>query len=359
MLAQVDRRPDLVRLPGGRWGDVGRILFFANEALTSLVLWLPALASLRDAYPRAWIGIVCRQATAPLARLLTDADRVIEDPGENRGLGPMLREFRPDVVICLAAGGRAPWAAAAARVRHRVGASRRVYSALFERSVELRRGAVGLHEVEYALAYSHRAGGRSGPARFGIALPAAAQEAADSWLSERRLTHPLVVLRSESSATCASWPPAHFVRLATLLRAEGVQVLFSVSPREDAIVGCLEKADLKVRRLPRFTGDLPTLAALLSKSAVVVGNSTGPLHLAAALGAPTLTFHGPWRSCGVGRWGPYAPNGWCLVADAPAARAWSRREQIRAGPGLLETLAPASALSCVLALLEGRQPALG
>jgi heptosyltransferase-2 len=38
--------------------------------------------------------------------------------------------------------------------------------------------------------------------------------------------------------------------------------------------------------------DLPTLAALISESAGFIGNDSGPMHLAAAVGVPTLGVFG-------------------------------------------------------------------
>ena len=105
-----------------------------------------------------------------------------------------------------------------------------------------------------------------------------------------------------------------------------------------------------------FTGDPPSLAAFLRSAALVVGNGTGAVHLAAALGTPVLMLHAPWRTCGPERWGPYAANGWALVADAPGADRWSPRERARLGPELMATISPAAALSSVLAMLEGGAP---
>ena len=115
---------------------------------------------------------------------------------------------------------------------------------------------------------------------------------------------------------------------------------------------------MRVRKAPRFTGDPPSLAAFLRPAALVVGNSTGAAHLAAALRTPVLMRHAPWSACGPERWGPYAANGWSLVADAPGAERWSPRERTRLGPELMATISPAALLSCVLAMLEGRAPRL-
>ena len=114
--------------------------------------------------------------------------------------------------------------------------------------------------------------------------------------------------------------------------------------------------------LPTFGDDLPRLCALLQQATVVVGSSTGPVHLAAALGTSTLAIHAPWSSCGPVRWGPYSGAGWSLVADvadaADGAVRWDRATRQRQGGELLAAVDAASVASCVLALAGGRRPEL-
>jgi heptosyltransferase-1 len=58
--------------------------------------------------------------------------------------------------------------------------------------------------------------------------------------------------------------------------------------------------------------DLHELAALLSRAALMIANDTGPLHLAAALGTPSLGLFGPTRAA---RNGPYGPR--CRGLQSP------------------------------------------
>src|SRR5207253_3147538 len=47
-----------------------------------------------------------------------------------------------------------------------------------------------------------------------------------------------------------------------------------------------------------------TLAAVMAASRLVMGVDSGPLHLAAAVGAPTLRMYGPTDPLRFGPWGP-------------------------------------------------------
>jgi ADP-heptose:LPS heptosyltransferase len=358
-LHQVARRSEEVRRPGEAWSGVRRILVARDAALGPLVLGLPAVSALRSAYPCAWLALLVRSTTAPLVRLAAGVDQVIEDTGDPERLTAEMQSFRADLFVSMSAAARLSWAAATMRVRHRVGPGHRVYSALFERRVDERPASSDRHEVEYALSYAHRAGASGGPAIFSLAIPGAAAESVSVWLGEHGIGRRFVVLRPESGgASCPPWPAGHFVRLATLLAAEGTHVVFSTSPGDDATAKLLDAAELPARRMPRFTGDLATLPALVQAASLVVGNGSGPLHLAAALGTPTLVLQAPWSSCGPARFGPYAANGWSLVPELPEAAGWSAHERGERGRDLMASISPAVALSSAIAILDGRAPSL-
>ncbi|MFZ1627300.1 MAG: glycosyltransferase family 9 protein, partial [Anaerolineae bacterium] len=57
--------------------------------------------------------------------------------------------------------------------------------------------------------------------------------------------------------------------------------------------------------LPSAVGEtsLAQLAALLQRSALVIGLDSGPMHLAAALGVPTIHLYGPVDAASFGPWG--------------------------------------------------------
>ncbi len=94
------------------------------------------------------------------------------------------------------------------------------------------------------------------------------------------------------------WPQPSYARLAQrLARDDGLSVVFVGSRGEREYTQQVVDAALD-RRLPRplnLAGELSTgeLAALLSRCAVFVSNDSGPMHIAAALGTPTVGLFGP------------------------------------------------------------------
>lgn len=83
------------------------------------------------------------------------------------------------------------------------------------------------------------------------------------------------------------WPAQHFAELAHLMHQKGIMpVLVGTRADQDAIAMIKMKAPF-VRDLCGATG-FAQLASLFRGSRCVVGNDTGPTHLAALSGAPTL-----------------------------------------------------------------------
>lgn len=96
------------------------------------------------------------------------------------------------------------------------------------------------------------------------------------------------------------WGEAKFAALANLILRELENVAFIIlGGKEDRKIAEEVASEIKgqVVNLAGQT-DLKQTAALLERSWLVIGNDCGPIHLAAAVGTPTLTIYGPtegWR----------------------------------------------------------------
>jgi len=354
-LRQVARRPEEIRTTGEIWPDVRRITVVRQDRLGDFVLTIPAIQALGCAYPEAEVSLMVGAAVAPLARMVAGVAAVAEvDSGSDRAR-QRLQRLSPDLLICISRDRQIPWAGWREGVRHTVGPGRRVYSPLFERQVSESRRAGRRHEVEFALSFAHRAGAGGGPARFPIRLPASAESDSSSRLADLGVDGRYVVLHPGTGGSCPAWPVEHFAQLYRGLIAAGVATVLTHGPGDaDVVAGFTHGSGAP----SWFGGEIPALAALLRRAALVVSNSTGPLHLAAALGTATLALHAPWPTCGVPRWGPYADNGWAIVAEHVEARRWSHRERGKHAGALMRAIQPELVLGCAQDLLAGLTPAI-
>lgn len=123
-----------------------------------------------------------------------------------------------------------------------------------------------------------------------------------------------------SGGSAKQWPEEHFGRLASLLKAGGFEPVVVIGPGEAAIAQSVVEAS--GLNLPVLAEDLDAagLAAVLSGLSVLVGNDSGPAHLASALGVATVALFGPTDE---GRTAPMAPDGVvlrCQMECAPCDR---------------------------------------
>ena len=129
-------------------------------------------------------------------------------------------------------------------------------------------------------------------------LPALADAGAD--LFDR----PVACVHTGAGAANKQWPAASFAGLIDLLAGGGAHVVIVGGPDEGAFAASVL---VDVRRKDRVTSvvgqvSLRDLPVLLKASDIYVGNDSGPKHLAAAVGVPTIGIHS--GSVDAGEWGP-------------------------------------------------------
>jgi len=84
------------------------------------------------------------------------------------------------------------------------------------------------------------------------------------------------------------WPVERFAELGQHLRDRGLDVLVVGGPQESALAMAIQRK-VQARDLTGRT-DFAQIAALGARATLAVGNDTGPIHLIAAAGAPTLVL---------------------------------------------------------------------
>ncbi|MCR5878660.1 glycosyltransferase family 9 protein [Phenylobacterium sp. J367] len=85
------------------------------------------------------------------------------------------------------------------------------------------------------------------------------------------------------------WPVERYAELARILYGRGFDIVIIGGPQETALAHSIQRTVPRARDLTGRT-DFARIAILGAKAAMAVGNDTGPLHLAAAAGAPTVVL---------------------------------------------------------------------
>jgi lipopolysaccharide heptosyltransferase I len=167
--------------------------------------------------------------------------------------------------------------------------------------------ADAVHVVDQNLSLLGPLGIPREPAAFPLPRAPGADARAQAFLARHGVGRDerLVALLPATRGPAKQWPVAQFRALAArLVRAAGARLLVLGGPGEERL---LEEVGRGLGEAAVLSGDasLLDLAALLRRAQLAVGNDCGPLHLAAALGTPTLGLYGPTRP---ERNGPYGPR---------------------------------------------------
>lgn len=158
-------------------------------------------------------------------------------------------------------------------------------------------------------------------ARIPLAIPTGATRYVDENLQALKIEHPLLIAPGAGWET-KIWPAANYAQLVLKVRRElRLPAILTYGPGEEELITQIQRA-LAPEGLPAFPTTLLQLAALCRKSRLLVGSDTGPLHLAVALGTPTVALMGPtypWRN------GPFNPVDEVVSCAIPAHLAYKRK----------------------------------
>jgi ADP-heptose:LPS heptosyltransferase len=114
---------------------------------------------------------------------------------------------------------------------------------------------------------------------------------------------PYVLLHPGASSTVKRWPAARWARVADWLAERGLAVVLAAGPGEEGELAAIcARAGGAHHRLPR-PPSLSELGAILAGASLALGADSLPMHLATAVGTPTLRLFGPGDETLFGPWG--------------------------------------------------------
>lgn len=300
---------------------VGRVLVRSTNWIGDVVMIAPALRALRRGFPAARLDVLARAGVARAFEGHPLVDEVVVEErrsGSRRHdglagalrLARELRERRYDLAVILPKSIAAALAPALAGIPRRVGyptAGRRM---LLTHPVPLPEGADALHHADYFLGPARYLGCPDDDRTLVFAVPEEDRLAAEAFLRERGVRRrrddgrPLIAIHPGASRPERAWAAERFGDLARRLAEGGARVLVLGGPRDlEAAARVLAAAGPGAVDAARLDS-LARMAALVGCCDLFIGNDSGPMHVAAAVGTPTVAVFGPgvpWKTA------PYVP----------------------------------------------------
>ena len=352
------------------------ILILRMSSLGDVVHALPTLAALRRRFPRARLGWVVRPAVKDLlvgnpcldevlvlgspkqAALAGNGPQVIGLPDllHPVGLARALRARSYELTLDLQGLLKSSFIAYLSGARWRIGYQSWQEGQFLFNNLRLVPDRKDIHAIWGYLGFAQVLGADPLPIEFPVGWSSQDEGAVSQLLAEKGLLHveQSVALAPGGTWQSKRWPPESYGEVAlTLARRAGLRSVI-VGSGVDA-----ERAAL-IRRVAGeaavdLTGrtTLKQLAALLKRSALMIGNDTGPMHLAAALGTRTVAILGPTAG---ERIGPYG-EGNAIVASGLACGPCRKRSCPPAGaPACMVKITPQQVVEAALHVFAGRSP---
>ncbi len=292
--------------------DAPRILIVRLSAIGDVIHGVPVLNALRARYPKAFIAWVVEGRAADLLEGHAALDQLIRVPRRwiksLRGVREVrrrLRELRFDITVdlqCLTKSALAAWLSGAPRRIGAAGEHGRELSKWFNNE---RVEAGGEHVIDHYLQIARPLG--IDPARVEFKLPESAADAAlaSEFLQQAGLGgEPFAVLSPGAGWPSKMWPTERYAEVADFLGRERNlrSVVIWGTPDERPLAEAIVTASSRYASLAPPT-TLTELGALVRRSRLFVGSDTGPMHLAVAVGVPTISLHGTSRAGWTGAYG--------------------------------------------------------
>ena len=303
---------------------MSRLCVRATNWIGDAVMSLPALRAIRGIFPHAHIAVLAKPWVGDLYARETSIDRVIPYAGTRSEIAALLRANRFDAAILLQNAFDAALITRMAGIPVRIGYRRDARGPLLTHAIPVPEpGEIPRHERFYYLELLRRAGLMENfPPCDAIRLEGIdeARVAGQARLAELGVHGPPVgVSPGAAYGSAKRWPADRFAEVA---RAFSPVLLFGSAAERDlcdeiarAVPGSLNLAGQTTLR------EFIDLAAACR---LFLTNDSGAMHIASALGVPTVTIFGATDDTTTGPTGPlarivreHAECAPCLLRECP------------------------------------------
>ncbi len=336
-----------------------RILVTRNDKLGDVILATPVFLSLRLSFPDAYIAALVSPAGYEVVKDNPHLNDILVDDkqGKNRGLWglrQLVAEVQNryfDTALILFSDWRISQVCLLAGIPQRIGPATKLAQLLYTRQVKQRRSKSIRHEARYNLDLAEEIGATPVCKTEVYTSPEAKAEVAQFFdklgFDSKK---PLVGIHPGGGGSSRTWSVERYAELANELTDKTKAAIFITHGlgEEETV----ERLSLNLKIPPyRYSGDygIQVLAEIIKRFNVFISANTGPMHLAAAVGAPSVSLFSPLTVCRPQRWGPLGNKNIVLLPELPECK--DCRPDKCANPDCLDLISAEQVLEATLKLL--------
>ncbi len=302
---------------------IKRIIISRTDSIGDVVLTLPLCGILKNNFPNAEIYFLGKNYVKDIVESSVFINRFISyDQLLNSSQQEQIKTFNKlnaDVIIHVFPNKKIAKIAKIAKIPLRIGTSRRLFH-LFtcNRKVRFSRRKSDLHEAQlntkllYPLNINKEYSLNELSKFYGLKNIKPVKKELSALIDEEKFN---LILHPKSKGSAREWGLENFERLINLLPQKNFKIFITGTEQEGNLMsGFLEKNKDKITDL---TGkmSLSDLISFINSIDALVAASTGPLHIAAALGKHALGIYAPMKPIHPGRWKPVGTNASVFVVD--------------------------------------------
>jgi len=329
---------------------INRILLMTTTAIGDTLFSTPAIRAVKETYPNKEVHVLCHVRNHLLLKENPYIDHLLLYHGKRKRMVALLRELREqryDLVIILHSNDpEALPLAWATKAPYIIGNESSRFAYLLSNKVFC--ADENRHAIERRLDLVRVIGADTDNKRMDLFLPSQWKEKADRILSAKWKSsfQPLIGLHPVGSGSYKWWPTEYFASLAQELvkQYQARFVIFSSRKELEVSRSIAENLGDDVL-LADGEYDLLEIAAIMKKCKLFVANDSGPLHMALALGIPTLALIGADSPL---RIGPYQlPNSTYLYKKEGVCQEFRCLNQDCRDNRCLKVISPEEVLSLI------------
>lgn len=294
------------------------IIISRTDSIGDVILTLPVAAVLKQRFPNTTIAFLGKSYTRPVIDACKHVD-VFLDVDDFLNKPVSIAGEKPDCILHVFPVSRVAKRARQLKIPLRIGTTNRLYHWFTcNKLVKLSRKKSNLHEAQLNLKLLEA---------FGISESFSLQQIGQLFGLEKIQPLPAalasliqkdkynVILHPKSQGSARDWPLENFLQLIESLDKEKFNLFISGTAKEkERMQWLFDKAGSQVTDI---TGkmSLPEFIAFIQQCDGLVANSTGPIHIAAALGKDALGIYPPMRPIHPGRWAPLGAHAQVFVLN--------------------------------------------
>lgn len=302
--------------------DKRRILLIRPDHLGDVLLTTPAIQMLRAIYPHAEIHVLVGPWAASILDNLSDIDLVLTIPFPGFTRSEKLAASQPytfavqtarrlrrigytDAIIFRPDHWWGAWVAKMAGIPVRIGYNQVDVTYFLTHRIHFEHTHAVVQSLRLVEALTHRQI-KSDDVRLDFVTTASQEAFVAGYLAEWNVpdSKAIFCIHPGSGTKVKQWLPSKWAEVADVLSKQfRAQVVFTGGDHELSLIQDIIMKMTAPAIIMAGNTDIGHVAALYKRAKLVLGPDSGPLHLAAAVGTPTVTLYGPADPIEFGTWG--------------------------------------------------------